>query len=289
MKSTISALTRPLVMLCLLLLAATPSLAQETETRIKEGQEYKIKFNEALDFARAKQYQQAYAAFKEAMPLAEAAGDQEVVRRGSEIMAKLDNSWGTAEYKRGNFEAAITHHDNGIANLESYPNNYYGKAKALQKLERWDEALPILQTVSEMSDVKSSRAAIKTVLDHYTYQASSALTGGSGGPTAAGAREALTQLDAIPEWVSPDSDVFYYRAVANQTLSEYDAAIEQANLALESHRGSRSAKAKIYFVLGESFMYSGATQDAIEAFRNASFGEYKPLAEHYLEELTSGQ
>ena len=274
-----------LLAITLMALLATPTLAQETETRVKEGQEYKMKYNEALELAKAKNYDQAYTAFETAIPMAEAAGDESIVKRSQKVLAQLDNSRGTRAFKSENYQAALEHHQKGIAHKNDYVPNHYGKANALRKLGRMEEALPIYQAVMQMDDRKSANAAEKTVRGHYIYLASSALSNSNGNPSRTQAQGALDNLDEMELYVEADADALYYKAEALKALGNYDQAIEMADKALAIHRGSRSDKAKIYFNKGESLMLQGATGGAQEAFTNALYGDYKPLAQHYLDEL----
>jgi tetratricopeptide (TPR) repeat protein len=265
--------------------AWSPAFGQDSETRVKEGQEYKMKYNEALEAAQAKEYDKAYAAFEATVPLAQAAGDAAVVAKSNKVLAQLDNSRGTASFKQDKFEDALRHHQKGIEHDNTYAPNHYGKAKAMEKLGRMEEALPLFQAVMTMDDRKSADAAENAIRGHYVFRASTALSTNNGNPSRADAQKAIDALDELELYVEADTDTYYYRAEAFKTMGDYAKSVEAGNKALELHKGSRSDKAKIYFVLGESHMYAGATQDARTAFENAAFGNYKPLAEHYLEEL----
>ncbi len=269
------------------LLASSPAAGQDTETRLKEGQEYKMKYNEALEAAKAKEYDKAYAAFVATIPLAQAAGDTEVVSKSSKVLAQLDNSRGIQAFKAEKYQESLDHHQKGIEHDNSYVPNHYGKAKAMEKMGRMDEALPLLQGVMAMDDRKSAQAAEATIRGHYLFTASSALTSNSGNPSRTDAQKAIDALDELELYVEADADVLYYRAEAFKAMGDYPKAIEAANTALELHKGSKSDKAKIYFVQGESLMYAGSNAEARVAFENAAFGSYKPLAEHYIQELKS--
>lgn len=265
--------------------AALPAAAQDTETRIIEGQEYKMKYNEALEFAKNNQLDQAYKAFEETIPMAQAAGDNEVIDRSEKILAQLDNMRGTAAFKAENYQQALAHHQKGIEHMTSYAPNHYGKANALRKLDRMEEALPIFQAVMQMDDRKSASAAENTVRGHFIYLASSTLSGSGGTPTRSSAQSALDYVDEMELYVEPDADSYYYRAEALKVLGNYADAIDVADQALAIHRGSRTDKAKIYFTKGEALMLQGSLQGAQEAFTNALFGDYRALAQHYLDEL----
>ena len=290
MNQVYSALKRTLKLAslaCLMAFVALPAFAQETKTVIKEGQEYKMKYNEAREAAQAKDYDKAYTAFGEAADLAEAANEADIVAKSRKIMAQIDNSRGTRSFKQENYQQALAFHQTGIELFNDYVPNHYGKAKALQKLDRMEEALPIFQAVMGMSDRKSANAAERTVRGHYVYIASTQLSSNDSNPTKSNAQTALDALDEMELYVEADADVYYYRAEAFKTMGDYAKSIEMADQALAVHRGSRTDKAKIYFVKGEAHMFSGANSAASDAFNNALFGSYKPLAEHYLEELKS--
>ncbi len=291
MNPTKSALTRisrfAVPTLLLFVLVALPSVAQETKTVIKEGQDHKIKYNEALEFAKNKQINQAYDAFSEAAELAEAAGDTDIVDRSMKIMAQIDYRRGVQAYKNEDYAGSLAEHQKGIEHFNDYVPNHYGKAKAFQKMDRFDEALPIFQAVMQMDDRKSANLAEKTLRDHYVYIASSALSSNGSTPNRTNAQTALDALEELELYVEPDADVYYYRAEAHKALGQYGEAIEMADQALALHKSSRSDKAKIYFVKGEALMFQGNNTEATDAFTNALFGDYKALAQHYLDELGS--
>ena len=290
MNSVYSAVTRTLKFASLALLialVALPASAQETKTVIKEGQEFKMKYNEALAAAKAKDYDTAYTAFGEAAELAEAANQADIVTKSHKVMAQIDNSRGIRAFKQENYQQALDFHQRGIELSNGYVPNHYGKAKALQKMDKMEEALPIFQAVMSMDDRKSASLAERTVRGHYVYIASTQLSSNNSNPTQSNAQAAIDALDEMELYVEADADVFYYRAEAYKTLADYPKSIEMADKALEVHRGSRADKAKIFFVKGEAHMFSGSNQAASDAFSNALFGSYKPLAEHYLSELNS--
>jgi len=56
-------------------------------------------------------------------------------------------------------------------------------------------------------------------------------------------------------------------------------------MALEMHRGSKTDKAKIFFVKGEALMNVGDMTGAKAAFTNAAYGTYAASAKHYLDTL----
>lgn len=269
-----------LAMLLALLMGSitTPALAQD----------YKEAYNAALEAAKAKEYSAAYTEFTKAARLADEAGDSDIAQRARKVAAQIDYNLGRQLVSQENFEGGLARFEEGIKLNPQYANNYTGKALALKKLNRNDDAIQAYQDLikygEDHGDAQAVREGEKGIRDHYVFLASSAL-GRSAEPRASDAREAIEHLEKLQEFVEPDADVFFYLAAANNSLGNYDDAIQFADQALQIHSGSRTDAAKIHFVKGEALMYNGNTAAAKESFQNATFGSYKSLAEHYLETL----
>ncbi|MEX1054949.1 MAG: tetratricopeptide repeat protein, partial [Rhodothermales bacterium] len=252
------------------------------------AQEYKEAYNSAIEAAKAKNYTQAYADFNKAAKLASAANDKEIANKAIRVAAQIDYLVGKQLVQGEKFDEALKRFEQGIKLLPSYANNYEGKALALKKLERGEEAIQAYQTLIEFGKKNSNTEAVKSgeqgIRDYYIYLASSAL-GRKAEPSANDAREALTHLEKLETIVALDADAYFYMAVAHNATGNYAQAVSSADKALELHKGSRTDAAKIYFIKGEALMYNGNTAGAKEAFQNATYGSYKSLAEHYLQTL----
>ena len=252
------------------------------------AQDYKEAYNTAIEAAKAKDYQKAYTEFTKAAQLAEQADDKDIADRARKVAAQIDYNTGKQLVASEKFAEGLKRFEQGIKMYPSYSNNYVGKALALKKLERDEDALKAYEELiaygEKNNDTEAVREGKQAIRDHYVFLASSAL-GSSAQPGASEARAALAHLEKVKEVVEPDADILYYEATARSILGEYSAAVQLADQALELHRGSKSDAAKIHFLKGEALMYDGNTEAAKEAFRNATFGSYKAPAEHYIETL----
>jgi len=286
---TVKRTKRTMHQLRFILLAFLVAVIGSTSAFAQDDQEYKIVYNAALEAAKAKNYTEAYTQFARAVDLAQKAGDTDIVKSSNKVLAQLDYRNGKKAADADNYDDALTHFNKGIAHLATYPNNYLGKGLALKKLDRTDEAMATFMETIEVSkkasDSKMARAAESAIRDHYIYMASSTLSKSGQRATPAQATEAVGYLDAMKQYVEADSDTYFYMAVAQEAKGEFAQAIESAEKALEMHRGSRTDKAKIFFVKGEALMRSGDIAGAKTAFREAAFGTYKAPAEHYIETL----
>jgi tetratricopeptide (TPR) repeat protein len=266
-------------------ISAAPAFAQEGE-----DQAYKQAYNEAVEAAKAKNYQVAYEKYTEAAELAQTAGDQDVVKMSNKVLAQLDRLYGNQALKNENAEEALQHFEKGIGHMADWAPNYYGKALALKKLDRVDESMETfaqtIEVAEKASDSQVAREAESRIREQYLFMASQSLAGSGGNATRTDAQNALAHLEQMQQYnLEPDADTYYYMAEANKVLGNYDEAVTLADQALEMHRGSRSDKAKIYFTKGEALMSKGDNTAAKDAFQNAAFGSYKASAEHYLETL----
>ncbi|PIQ62843.1 MAG: hypothetical protein COV99_04970 [Bacteroidetes bacterium CG12_big_fil_rev_8_21_14_0_65_60_17] len=253
------------------------------------AQAYKEAFNAGAEAAKAKNYAQAVEKFVEAADGAAAEGDDRVEAQARGLIAKIEYNVARALIQNESFEQAIAHLDTGIEQDPNFAKNYLAKAATLKKLDRWDDAVPVYQKAIEVgnatADTQTARTAQQALRDQYVYLASSTLSNGSGNASRAQAQQALEYLDTLQTLVEPDADALYYMAEANKVLGNYGEAIRLADEALEIHRGSRTDKAKIYFVKGEALMSTGKASEARSAFENASYGSYRASAQHFLETL----
>ncbi len=263
-------------------------LAMGVRTSPVQAQEYKEAFNAAIEAAKANDYPTARDEFARASELARQENDKDIADRSASNAAKIDYNIGKGLIEQGNFAGALERFNDGIDVYPSYVNNYEGKALALKKLERAEEAIQAYEDLiafgNEHNDTQALRKGETGIRDHFNFLASAAL-GRRAEPSASDAREAMASLEELQERVDPDADTYFYLAVANNALGNYDAAVSFADQALGLHRGSRTDAAKIHFTRGEALMYAGNITAAKESFENARFGSYKSPAEHYLETL----
>ncbi|GMQ81630.1 MAG: hypothetical protein BMS9Abin05_1064 [Rhodothermia bacterium] len=256
------------------------------------AQEYKETFNAGLEAAKAKDLTAALGYFDNAADAAQAEGDAEIERRSREFVARIEYSVGIGLIKSEKYDEAISHFENGINQYPSYPKNFLARASALKKRGDIDAAMAgFVETIGvaqAASDSKTARSAEKAIREYYIFLASSALSRNGARTSSADADEALTYLETLQAIVDANSDVYYYLAEIYKVKGKFQDAVSMADQALGISRGSRTDKAKIYYVKGEALMSLGNNSDAKSAFQNAAYGSYKQSAEHFLETLGTG-
>ena len=284
MTMTVFTKTR-LSALLVLLVAGLIGLGATTAT----AQEYKETYNEAREAALAKNYKVALEKYLQAADGAKAEGDGEVERGSRKVASQLAYILGRAELQKDQFDAAIRYFDQGIKQYPSNAQNYLARGSALKQAGRTDEAIEAFAQTMEVatagSDTKTARQAEEAIRGHFVFLASTALSRNGARTSKADADEAMGYIEKMLQYVEADADTYYYTAESQKVRGEYENSVASADQALEVHRGSRTDKAKIYFVKGESLMNLGQMEGAKEAFRNAAYGNYRASAEHYLETL----
>jgi len=258
---------------------------------LAQAQDYKETYNEAREAAVAKDYPTALSKYASAADGAAAEGDDEVERKSRQVVAQLEYIIGRGVLQQEDYAGALAHFDNGIANYPSYAKNYLARASALKKMGQQDDAIAAFAQTMEIatagSDTKTARQAEEAIRGHFVFLASTALSRNGARTSTADADEAMSHIEAMLQFVEPDADVYYYTAESQKVRGLFADAIASADQALSVHRGSRTDKAKIYFVKGEAMMNSGDVAGAKSAFQNAAYGNYRASAEHYIETLGS--
>lgn len=268
-----------------LLVAGLIGLSSTTAT----AQEYKETYNEAREAALAKDYQTALNKYVEAANGASAEGDEDVERAARRVVGQLTYILGRAQLQAENYEGALGYFEQGIEHYPSNAQNYLARASTLKRQGKADESIAAfaqtIEVATAQSDTKTARQAEEAIRGHYIFLASTALSRNGARTGSSDAEEAMGYIEALLQYVEADSDTYYYTAESQKVKGQFEDAVASADQALAIHRGSRTDKAKIYFVKGEALMNSGDINGAKEAFRNAAYGNYRASAEHYIETL----
>lgn len=266
-------------MLALLILAG--GLA--TSASAQDDQEYKRAYNAATEAAKAKDYNTAYTEFGRAATLAAQADDAQIARKARYIQAQIDYNMGARLARSENYTQALARFNQGIERDPSYIKNYIGKGDALVSMGQAEQGIAALKQAIENGDRGEQNDARERIANYYLSEIQPLLV--KENPTRTDGDTILGRVDALVAETGESSDTHYFRALGQRARGELASALASTSQALEMHNGSRTDKAKIYYLQGEIFMAQGDNTSAKASFSNAAYGSFKQSAEHFLETL----
>jgi len=270
----------------LLAMGATPALAQDDGGNAKKQKLNQLKKEYATFQKAGKQenYQTAYSSLAEAVRLAEELEQSGALSKLRGFQQNLPTKWGNEAIENKDYEMALTHFNKGAEWSPDDAYVHYGKGLALVNLDSTQSGLNTLQKAVEVGNRTGNTRVVglaeQRIRDEFLAKASKALNDRN--PTMAQADSALSALDQMEQYVDPSAQSLFYRARAQYEKGAYQQAMTSAQEGLDMHQGSRSDAAKYYFIIAESQLNTGNKNTACQTFQNATFGDYKARAEHYL-------
>jgi len=252
--------------------------------RKQKIQQLKRSYSSGIKAAKANQPEQAYADLEEALQLAKEVEVNNVVSKIQSYLQKLPKNWGNQAIDNEEYSTALTHFEKGIKHAPDDAYMYYGKGLALVNIDSTQAGLETMQEAVEVGNRTGNTRVVglaeQRIRDEFLAKASKALNAKN--PTVTQADSALSALDQMKVYVDSSSQSLFYRARAQFEKKDYQQAITSAQTGLDMHQGSRSDAAKYYFIIAESQLNLGNKNTACQTFQNATYGDYKARAEHYL-------
>lgn len=257
---------------------------EDAAAKKQKIEQLKKSFATGLKAAKANNHTQAYTQLEQALRLAQEIEQSNATNKISGYLQKLPKNWGNSAIENQEWSNALTHFDKGIKHAENDAYMYYGKGLALVNMDSTEAGLNTLSEAIEVGNrtgnTRVTGLATERIRDEFLARASKALNDEN--PTTSQANTALDAIEEMEQYVEPNATALFYRSRAQFELGEYQQAIETAQAGLNMHQGSRSDAAKYHFIVAESHMQLGNEGTACQRFQQATFGDYKPRAEHYL-------
>lgn len=271
-------------------LGAAPALAQGENSSLSPAEKQKMQkqlkqtYAQGAKAGQAGNYNQAVASFEKALKLAQ---QLELTGAAGQIESNLIKSLkgaASAALDQENYEEALSQYDRVLEHADNDAGVHFNRGIAYLSIDSTDAGLESLQRAIEvgnaMGNTRVAGRATERIRDEFLAIASQALQGDN--PSQEQVDTAINALDRMREYVDPNADALFYRATALFESGQLQRAIQAARRGLDMHQGSRSDAAKFYFIIGESQLRLGNTAEACQTFENATYGDYKARAEHYL-------
>lgn len=225
---------------------------------------------------------QAIEYFEAAKEVGEEFNDDRVVQQTTRALPQLHYLKSTIQYRNEEYDDAMASLDTALELNPNYPTAHYQRAVVYKKqnpedidqtIEYYDRAIELAEEVGDDRTLNNARSG---AAEELIYRANNHKEDEN-------FSRAIELLNMVERYDSESADAYYRLAEVNNLQGNPDAAIENANRALEYESGGVTDRAKIYFELGLAYKSLEQSGNACEAFENANYGDFSDPASHELE------
>jgi tetratricopeptide (TPR) repeat protein len=236
----------------------------------------------AMNSYKEKKYDEAIKKLQETVDIAGKYNDEQIKGKAEKIIPQLYYINANALIKSEEFQTAIENFDKAIEYNPLNPKAYLGKGlayKQLDDLQKMKEAMDkAIETGLSTNDDKTVENAEKVARNTFYNKGVMAFE-------AKNYDEAEGYLKTSIEYGNQSVDTHFQLGKIYNTQKNWDKAIEQINRAIELEQGDETAKAKLYYELAASYVGSGNTSAACDAYKKASYGPYAENAKYQIEHV----
>ncbi len=259
-------------------IASRLSDGQGTEIA-KRAQDYipQLHFAYSVGLAREGKMLEAATAFEKTIAESRKYNNTNFAQRAQQGLLQAYYTAGNQALQAKDHERAIELYDKTISVQPTFAQAYYNKGLALRGLARGEEALVQFDRAIQLAGAAKNNQ----ILDAATNAARNYLLS-----SAAIMKEAKKYPEAVAflkqaiEYKDEDPELHYRLAEVYNLQAEFDKAIESANRALVLEKGGPVDRARIWFELANALKFKGNFSASCDAYRNASFGDFRANAEH---------
>lgn len=245
-----------------------------------ESQIPALQYKIAGELYKSKNITGAIDAFQEAAELAKKFGDKSIETKVKGVIPKLYYSQGNSYFKQEKLEDAIQAYQKAIELEPNYGKAYYQIGLVYKKQDNLDLALENFDKAIEIGlatkDRVAAREAEEAARDLLIFKGAKEIE-------AKRFDSAIELLNKAINYDNESAEIYYRLAEAYNKKSVFDLAIEYANKALKFEKGGKTDRAKIWYELGYAYKNKGNKSAACEAYEQASFGQFKNIAQYEME------
>ncbi len=244
--------------------------------RRAEGQIPQLYMAIGIQSARAENWAAAEVEFQRTITEARKYNNQQIAQRAEQFLMQVYVGHGTETLQAGDNEAAIALFDKALGIQQNYAAAYYNKGLAYRNLDNLEQALANFDRAIQLGTGRN-----RQVGEAATSAARNFLL-----LLAAREKEAKRFDDAIQylkqalQYQPEDAELHYRLAEIYNVRAEFDLALESANKALTFEQGGPVDRARIWFEVGTAQKFKGNVSAACEAYKNASYGDFRASSEH---------
>jgi tetratricopeptide (TPR) repeat protein len=216
-----------------------------------------------IDAFKAKDYDAAVSYFSLSTNYAEKTGNSDNVKKAKNYTAISYTAKGNSLYKEKKYEDAISFFHTALEFNSEYFQAYYGLAKCYNKTGNTEDLEESVNKVIELGGENKNVEKAKTLASKYFLKLSGeALQKES-------FNEASMMAEKSIEYNYMESAAYYYQALANNNLRNWDEAIKAAQTGMKAEQEDKS---NLFFELGRAFEGKSDIPQACEAYGKVTSG-----------------
>lgn len=245
----------------------------------KRAQDYipQLHFAFAAGLARDGKLDDAAKAFETTIAESQKYNNTNFAQRAQQGLLQVYSTSARQALQSQNYESALELYDKTIAIQPTFAQAYYNKGLALRNLSRADEALEQFDRAIQLAQASRNNQIVDAATNAARNQllvSAAEMKEGKKYP------EAIAFLNQALQYKDDDAELHYRLAEVFNLQAQFDNAIESANKALTLEKGGPVDRARIWFELAHALKYKNNVSAACEAYKNASYGDFRANAEH---------
>jgi tetratricopeptide (TPR) repeat protein len=244
-----------------------------------EGLLPKLNLQLAKDYFQNKNFDKAVKQFQTAKKVATTYNDAATAKEATDAIPQVYSQIGIDYYKKGDFQNAVTQFNNAANANPQFAAAYYYLALTYSKLNNGDKvkesADKALQLTKASNNSKLGNRVEDVAATYFLEKANKA-------KGSAKYEDAIKYVKQSLVYKNDNATAYYLLAAVQNSLSNWDEAIEAANNALKYEVDNNVKKAKDYFELGNAYKGKQEYPAACEAFKKASYGAFEQSAKYQI-------
>lgn len=250
------------------------------------GQITKNQYKHALSLYKQKKYDESIAAFQKLAEYSKTYDDPDNLKKANRVIPQLYYFKGKSLLDAKDYDGALEALNKSIELDNDYINAYLRKAQLFEEkedAENFEATINQAITIADQKNDSKSKNAAMQMAGNFFLKAGADAFKKENWP------QAEEYFNTMMSYKEADADLYYQMAVIHNKQSEWDAAIESANKALELMGEVETKDAKVYYELGTSYYGKGDTAAACDAYSKANKGDYVETAKYQMEHVVKCQ
>lgn len=243
-------------------------------------------YNVGNNLLKDKNFDLALAAFEKSNAFALTYADANIKEKSEGQLVKLYTNKGNTLLKAEKADSAIINLDKALKIDPTYSKALFAKGQSFKKKgdnikmqENMELAIASASKTNDTVTIKAAKSAIGSGL----YQ---------DGKTAFTKKlyaDAVTKLTSALKYDYKNKELYYLLATSNNSLKNFDGAIDAANIGLAMEEQTNDKMARFYYEIAKAFEGKKDTPNACANYRKSAFGTFAQSANYQIKTVLKCQ